>query len=130
MDGMGSPLMDISVRQADEGGSTGFWVESTIAAISGTKLERLGAGGRGRGKENLDIQDGGSEMLGKWNFQKSDSGLSNHGGVKPFNHIKGGTDGDPKTYGAHCKRRWILQEVFKGVGMEITKKMEAQNPHK
>ena len=80
--------------------------------------------------KNLDIQDGGSEILGKWNFQKSDSGLSNHGGVKPFNHIKGGTDGDPKTYGAHCKRRWILQEVFKGVGMEITKKMEAQNPHK
>ena len=48
-------------------------MESAISTISRSKLERLGTGGRGSGKENLDVQDGGSEVLGKRNFQESDS---------------------------------------------------------
>ena len=56
-------------------------MESVIAVISGLKLERLGIGRRGRGKENLDIQDGGNELLGKLNFQEFDLGLSSYGGV-------------------------------------------------
>lgn len=65
MDGMGKPLVDIPIRQTNEGGSAGVRLESVIAAISGLKLEQLGTGGRGCGKENLDIQDGGNEFLGK-----------------------------------------------------------------
>ena len=46
MDGMGLPLVDIFIRQSNKGGNTGFRVESVITAISGSKLERLGTGGR------------------------------------------------------------------------------------
>jgi len=121
MDGMGLPLVDIFVRQFDKGGSTSFRVESAITAISGSKLERLGTRGRGHGKENLPIQDGGSELLGKRNFQESYSSRSNHGGVKPVDFFKGGTDGDSRTYGVSCTGSGILQKSTKGVGMEITK---------
>ena len=64
VDGMGLTLVDISVRQADKGGNTAFRVESAIAAISESKLETLGTGGRRRGKENFDVQDGGTKVLG------------------------------------------------------------------
>nr|POE50187.1 putative ribonuclease h protein [Quercus suber] len=80
MEGMGLPLVDISIRQTDKKGGTDLRVESAIAAISRAKLEKRGTGGRGRGKENLDVQDGGSELLGKRNFQESDSGRSCSGG--------------------------------------------------
>ena len=46
MDGMGLPLVDIFVRRFDKGGSTSFRVESAITAISRSKLERLGIGGK------------------------------------------------------------------------------------
>ena len=81
VDGMGKPLVDIPIRQTNEGGSVGVQLKSAITAISGLKLERLGIGRRGRGKENLDIQDGGNELLGKLNFQEFDLGLSSYGGV-------------------------------------------------
>ena len=121
VDGMGLPLVDISIRLADKKGSSGVRVESAITAISGSKLERLGTRGRGPGKENLPIQDGGSELLGKRNFQESYSSQSNHGGVKPVDFFKGGTDGDSRTHGVSCTGSEILQESIEGVGMEITK---------
>ena len=77
VDGMGVPMVDFSVRQTNEGGSKNFRVESAVSAISSTKLEGLGPRGRGRGKESVDVQDGGSEVLGKRNFQDSASGRSN-----------------------------------------------------
>ena len=120
MDGMGLPLMDIFVRRFDKRGSTSFRMESAITAISGSKLERLGTGGRGCGKENLDVQDGGSEVLRKRNFQESGSGRSNHGGIKPTDIIKGDIDGSTRTHGAPCTGSGILQEVVERVGMEIT----------
>ena len=112
--------MDISIRHSNKRGSTGVWVESAIAKISGSTLERIGTGGGGRGKENLDIQDGGSEVLGKRNFQGSYSSRSNLGGVQLTDHIKGDIVESPRAYGAHYTRSGILQEVSEGVGMEIS----------
>nr|POE54643.1 hypothetical protein CFP56_68815 [Quercus suber] len=120
MDGMGLPLVDIPVRLADQKGSTGLRVESAIAAISNSKLERLGTGGRGRGKENLGVQDGGSEVLGKRNFHESASSRNNRGGVKPVGLIKGGSVGDSGTHGASCTGSGILQEGSEGARMEIS----------
>nr|POF21185.1 uncharacterized protein CFP56_06985 [Quercus suber] len=120
MDGMGLPLVDIPIRLADQKGSTGLRVESAIAAISNSKLERLGTGGRGRGKENLGVQDGGSEVLGKRNFHESASSRNNRGGVKPVGLIKGGSVGDSGTHGASCTGSGILQEGSEGAGMEIS----------
>uniref|UniRef100_A0A7N2MLD7 Uncharacterized protein n=1 Tax=Quercus lobata TaxID=97700 RepID=A0A7N2MLD7_QUELO len=111
VDGLGSPLVDISIRNSDKGGSTGVRVESAIAKISGSTLERIGTGGGGRGKENLDIQDRGNEVLRKRNFQGSYSSRSNLGGVQLTDHIKGDIVGSPRAYGAHCTGSGILQKV-------------------
>nr|POE78689.1 hypothetical protein CFP56_66566 [Quercus suber] len=119
VDGMGLPLVDISIRQTDKRGSSDFRVESAVAAISGAKLERRGSGGRGRGKENLDDQVGGNELLGKRNFQESNSGRSIYGGVKSSDFIKGDSDGNIRAHGAPCTGSGLLQEGSEGVRMEI-----------
>ncbi|XP_075655988.1 uncharacterized protein LOC142626093 [Castanea sativa] len=58
MVGMGKSLVDIPLRQANDGKKKSFGMESPIDACAGEKLERIGSGGRRRGKENMDIQDG------------------------------------------------------------------------
>ena len=120
VDGMGVSMVDFSVRQANEGGSKNFRVESAVSVISGAKLEGLGPRGRGKGKESLDVQDGGSEVLGKRNFQDSASGRSNSWGVKSTDNVKGGTDRGSATLGDPCTRRGYLQESFEGVRMEVS----------
>ena len=96
-------------------------MESAVAAISGAKLERHENRGRGRGQDNLDVQVGSSELLGKHNFQESDLSRSSNRGVKPSDFIKGDSDGSIRTYGASYTGSGILQEASKGVGMEIAK---------
>ena len=121
VDGMGLPLVDISIRQTDKRGSSDFRVESVVTAISRAKLKRRENRGRGRGKENLDVQVGSSELLGKRNFQESNSGRSSNGRVKCSDFIKGDSDGSTRTHGASCTGSGILQEASEGVGMEIVK---------
>ncbi|KAK9995899.1 hypothetical protein SO802_020585 [Lithocarpus litseifolius] len=65
VDGMGRPLMDILIRQTNEGRGKGSRLESFIVSISRAKLERIKLGGRYKGKENLDCKGRGSEVLGK-----------------------------------------------------------------
>ena len=120
VDGMGLPMVDFSVKQTNEGGSKNFRAESAVSAISSTKLEGLGPRGRGRGKESVDVQDGGSEVLGKRNFQDSASGRSNSWGVKSTDNVKGGTDRGTATFGDPCTGRGYLQESFEGVRMEVS----------
>ena len=120
VDGMGVSMVDFSVRQANEGGSKNFRVESAISAISGAKLEGLGPRGRGRGKESLAVQDGGSDVLGKRNFQDSASGGSKSWGVKSIDNVKGGTDGNSATLDDPCTGRGYLQGSVEGVRMEVS----------
>ena len=120
VDGMGVPMVDFSVRQANKGGSKNFRVESAVSTISSAKLEGLGPRGRGRGNESVDVQDGGSEVLGKRNFQDSASGRSNSWGVKSTDNIKGGTDRGSATLGDPYTGRGYLQESFEGVRMEVS----------
>ena len=108
MVGTGLPLVDISIRQTDKKGSSDFRVESAVAAISGAKLERNENKGRGQGKQNLDVQVGCSELLGKRNFQESDSGRSSNGGVKSSDFIKGDSNGSTRTHGASYTGSGIL----------------------
>ena len=117
--GMGLPLVDISIKQIDKRGSSDFRVESAVVTISRAKLERHENRGRGRGKQNLDVQVGCSELLGKRNFQKSDSGRSSNGGVKSSDFIKGDSDRSTRTHGASCTGSGILQEASERVGMKI-----------
>ena len=63
--GVGKPLVDIPLRQANNGRSKSFRIESPIIAFAGAKLKQIGFRGRKRGKENMDIQDNGNEVLGK-----------------------------------------------------------------
>ena len=63
---------------------------------------------------------GGNEVLGKHNFQESDSGRSNLRGVKPADFIKGGTYRSIGTHGAPCTGSGSLQESLEGVGMEVS----------
>ena len=112
--------MDFFVRQANEGGSKNFRVESAVSAISDAKLEGLGPRGRGRGKESLVVQDGGSDVLGKRNFQDSASGGSKSWGVKSIDNVKGGTDGSSATPDDPCTGRGYLQGSVEGVRMEVS----------
>lgn len=52
---VGKSLVDIPLRQANDGKSKSFGMESPIAAFVGEKLKRIGSGGRRSGKENIDI---------------------------------------------------------------------------
>ena len=95
-------------------------MESAVSVISGAKLEGLGPRGRGRGKESLDVKDGGSDVLGKRNFQDSASGRSNSWGVKSIDNVKGGTDRGSATLGDPCTGRGYLQRSVEGVRMEVS----------
>nr|POF24677.1 hypothetical protein CFP56_56761 [Quercus suber] len=67
--GVRKPLVDIPFRQTVGNKSESLKLESPIAAFAGAKLERIGSGGRRRGKENMDTQNDGSEVLGKRSFK-------------------------------------------------------------
>ena len=72
---------------------------------------------------------GGSEVLGKRNFQESDSGRSNIGGVQPADIIKGSTKRSTRSHGGPYTRSGYLRGALKELGWRSLSKMEAQNLH-
>ncbi|KAK7820587.1 hypothetical protein CFP56_038693 [Quercus suber] len=121
----GATILFGSVSNGKGDGRDG-WPEPTKreAQIFGwralSKLERLGTRGRRSGKENLDVQDGGSEVLGNVISKSLLQGKVTMGGVKPTDFIKGSTDRSAGTHGAPCTGSGFLQESSEGVRMEVS----------
>ena len=95
-----------------------FQVASSIAAISGVKLERIKSGGRHHGRESLDCHDRGSAVLGKREFHGS--GLSRSSDFQLPGQLKGATNGDSRIFVEHSGRGEITQETCEGDGMEVS----------
>ena len=95
-----------------------FQVASSIAAISGAKLERIKPGGRHHGRESLDCNDRGSAVLGKCEFHGS--GPSRSSAFQLPGQLKGATNGDSRTFVEHSGRGGITQETCEGDGMEVS----------
>lgn len=55
LEGMGKPLVDIPLKHSNESRGKDIWVKSFITAIARAKFKRIRIGGRGWGKENIDI---------------------------------------------------------------------------
>ena len=118
VDGVGPPVVDISIEQTNESRGQDFRVASSIAAISGAKLERIKSGGRHHGKESLDCKDRGSAMLGKRDFHGS--GPSRSSVFQLAGQLKGETNGDSRTFVDNSGRGGITQETIEGDGMEVS----------
>ena len=96
VDGVGPPLVDIPIRQTNGSKGKDFQLESSIADISGVKLEWIKLSGKYKGKENLDSRGRDSEVLGKQDFQGSGQGKSSL--IQSAGQLSGATIGDS---GAH-----------------------------
>ena len=110
VDGVGSPVLDFPIRQTNESRGQDFWVESSIAAISGMKLECIKSGGRHHGKDSLDCRDKGSAVLGKRDFQGSGQNRSSF--LQFAGQLKGATNGDSGALANHSGRGGITQETI------------------
>ena len=126
--GMGKPLVDFPLRQTVGSRSKNIQLESPIAAFAGATLERIGSGGKRRGKENMDTQNNGSEVLGK----RSIKGL---GLDRPINvevqsdaMLEGEESGDFRACSDLRERGRLAQEVAEGSGMEFIEHCEGSNP--
>ena len=118
MDGVGPPVVDLSIGQTNESKGQDFRVASSIAAISGAKLERIKSGGRQHGKESLDCKDRGSAVLGKRGFHGSGPSCSSV--FQLAGQLKGETNGDSRTFVDNSGRGGITQETIEGDGMEVS----------
>ncbi|XP_050254840.1 uncharacterized protein LOC126700672 [Quercus robur] len=118
MDGVGPPLVDISIGQTNQSRGKDFRVESSVAAISGAKLERIKPGGRLHGKENVDCRSRGSEVLGKRDFHGSGQGRPSI--LQSVGQLSGASIGDPGAHAGCGGRGRIAQETAEGDGMEVS----------
>ena len=119
LDGVGVPLVDIPIRHTNKSRSNDLQLENSIFAIAGAKLERIRSGGRARGKENLDLQISGCELLGKQDIQKTTPSEPADAWLQPASQLQGNPVRDIATHDYHCGRGVSLQEDDEGVGMEL-----------
>lgn len=122
VDGVGSPVVDFPIGQANKCGGKDLWVEGAITAISGTKLERIKSGGRFKGKDYVDNRGRSSEVLGKRDFR--DSGQGHSLPLQSACLLSGTTVGDTGVHDGCGRGDGIAQEAAKGDGMEVSEQGE------
>ena len=112
--------MDIPIRHTNGSGSKDLQLENSISAIAGAKLGRIKSGGGARGKENLDLQIGSCDLLGKQDIQKTPSSEPADACFQPAGQLQGNPARDIAARNYHCGRGGSLQEDDERVGMELT----------
>ena len=75
LDGMGKPLMDLPIGQANNSRNSDPQLEDSITTIIGAKLERIRPGGRNRGKGNVELRDSRDMVQGKPDIEEASLGM-------------------------------------------------------
>lgn len=128
VDGMGQPLLDIPIKEANKGRIEDFQLESFVTAITGAKLKRIRPRGKSRGKEYLDAHDRSDEVLGKRGLNNRGMDSPKSSQFQPSGQLKGTDAGDNRACDDNYGRSGGSQETTEGVGMEFSEQDESSPP--